>query len=185
MSQWPSSQLTKFSYIKFFVRKVADDAVQMDVHKALYPFYTAKKISHDTATVTKMRFLGSNNQVYYDNLHYGAQPFRFCRPHYVYFMDYGGHRLLPQVCLTVFLLSMLTQQTRGPKHAGRMWPAKAFCAARDAFWEYSYKQQLRYLIYWPVFKSARPASEQVPFKRMYIRDNSRFLSQEIRSKSCF
>jgi len=24
------------------------------------------------------------------------------------------------------------------KHAGRMWPARAFCAAGDAFWEFSY-----------------------------------------------
>jgi len=24
---------------------------------------------------------------------------------------------------------------RGLKHAGRMWPANAFCAARDAVWD--------------------------------------------------
>jgi len=49
--------------------QVADDAMQMDVHKALHPFFTTKKITHDAATVTKMRFVGRNNQVYYDNLH--------------------------------------------------------------------------------------------------------------------
>jgi len=43
--------------------------MQLDIHKALHPFYTTKKITHDTATVTKMRFAGSNNQVYNDNLH--------------------------------------------------------------------------------------------------------------------
>jgi len=26
---------------------------------------------------------------------------------------------------------------QGLKHAGRMWPARTFCAARDAFWEFS------------------------------------------------
>jgi len=33
--------------------QVADGAMQMNDHKALYPFYTTKKITHDTATVTK------------------------------------------------------------------------------------------------------------------------------------
>jgi len=28
--------------------QVADDAMHMDVHKTLYPFYTAKKISHES-----------------------------------------------------------------------------------------------------------------------------------------
>jgi len=32
---------------------VADDAMQMDGHNALYPFYNTKEITHDTATVTK------------------------------------------------------------------------------------------------------------------------------------
>jgi len=41
----------------------------MDVHKALYPFYATKKISHVSVTITKMRFIGRNSQVYYDNLH--------------------------------------------------------------------------------------------------------------------
>jgi len=31
--------------------------------------YTTKKIPHVTVTVTKMRFVGSNSQAYYDNLH--------------------------------------------------------------------------------------------------------------------
>jgi len=35
----------------------------------------------------KMRFVGSDSQVCCDNLHYGAQPFRYCRPHYVYFYE--------------------------------------------------------------------------------------------------
>jgi len=45
-----------------------------------------------------------------------------------------------------------------------MWPVKVFRASRDAFWEFSNNQRLRYLVYSPVFKSARPASEQVPFE---------------------
>ena len=52
-----------------YLFQVEADAMQRDVHKALYPFCTTKKIIHDTATVTKMCFIGSNNQVYYDNLH--------------------------------------------------------------------------------------------------------------------
>jgi len=66
-----------------------------------------------------------------------------------------------------------------------MWAAKAVYAAHDAFWEYSYKQHLSYLIYSPVFKSARPASEQFPFIRVYSWDNSWYLSQEIRCKGSF
>jgi len=54
-------------------------------------------------------------------------------------------------------------QIRGLKHAARMWPARAFCAARDAFQEFSYNQNLSYLVYSPVFIGSRPASEQVPF----------------------
>jgi len=50
---------------------IADDPMQMDVHKALYPFYTGKKMPHVTVTITKKRFVGSNSQVYYyyENLH--------------------------------------------------------------------------------------------------------------------
>jgi len=36
-------------------------------------------------------------------------------------------------------------------------------AAHDAFWEFSYNQNLSFLVYSPMFKSARPASEQVFF----------------------
>ena len=32
---------------------IADDAMQMDVHKTLYPFYTRKKMPHVTVTITK------------------------------------------------------------------------------------------------------------------------------------
>ena len=42
----------------------ADDAVQMDVHKTLYPFYTTKEIPCVTVTITEKRFVGSNSQVY-------------------------------------------------------------------------------------------------------------------------
>jgi len=31
---------------------IADDAMQMDVHKTLYPFYTTKKMLHVTVTIT-------------------------------------------------------------------------------------------------------------------------------------
>ena len=43
---------------------IADDAMQMDVHKTLYPFYATKKMPHVTVTITKKRFVGSNSQVY-------------------------------------------------------------------------------------------------------------------------
>jgi len=33
--------------------RVADDAVQMDLHKTLYSFYTTKKMTHFTVTITK------------------------------------------------------------------------------------------------------------------------------------
>ena len=50
---------------------IADDAMQMDVNKSLYPFYTTKKMPHVTVTITRKRFVVSNSQVYwyYDNLH--------------------------------------------------------------------------------------------------------------------
>jgi len=32
---------------------IADDAMQMDVHKTLYPFYTTKKMPHVTVAITK------------------------------------------------------------------------------------------------------------------------------------
>jgi len=34
--------------------------MQIDVHITLYPCYTTKEMTHVTATVPKMRFLGSN-----------------------------------------------------------------------------------------------------------------------------
>jgi len=32
---------------------IADDAMQTDVHKTLYPFYTTKKMPRVTVTITK------------------------------------------------------------------------------------------------------------------------------------
>jgi len=32
--------------------------MQMDVHISLYPFYTTKRMTHVSATVPKMRFVG-------------------------------------------------------------------------------------------------------------------------------
>ena len=32
---------------------IADDAMQMDIHKTPYPFYTTKKMPHVTAAITK------------------------------------------------------------------------------------------------------------------------------------
>jgi len=32
---------------------IADDAMQMNVHKTLYPFYTTKKMPYVTVTITK------------------------------------------------------------------------------------------------------------------------------------
>jgi len=43
---------------------IVDDAMQMDFHKTLYPFYTTKKMPHVTVTITKKRFVGRNSQVY-------------------------------------------------------------------------------------------------------------------------
>jgi len=57
-------QRQKFAY-RF---QVADNGMQMYVHKTLYPFCTTNKMSHVMATVTKMSYFGSNSQVYYDNL---------------------------------------------------------------------------------------------------------------------
>jgi len=42
----------------------ADDAMQVDVNKSLYPFYTTKEMAHVTVTITKKRFVGSSSQVY-------------------------------------------------------------------------------------------------------------------------
>jgi len=48
----------------FLRGNIADDAMQMDVHKTPYPFYTTKKMPHVTVAITKKRFVGSNSQVY-------------------------------------------------------------------------------------------------------------------------
>jgi len=47
-----------------FRGNTADDAMQMDVNKSLYPFYTTKEMPHVTVTITKKRFVGRNSQVY-------------------------------------------------------------------------------------------------------------------------
>ena len=46
-SRWKQRRLIVYPF------QVADDAVQMDGHNALYPFYTTKEITHDMVTVTK------------------------------------------------------------------------------------------------------------------------------------
>jgi len=52
-------------YLRPVVRgNSADDAMQVDVHNTLYPFYTTKKMPHVTVTITKKRFVGSNSHVY-------------------------------------------------------------------------------------------------------------------------
>jgi len=38
---------------------IADDAMQVDVNKSLYPFYTTKKIPHVTVTITKNALLAA------------------------------------------------------------------------------------------------------------------------------
>jgi len=38
---------------------VADDAMQMDVNKSLYPFYTTKEMPHVTVTITKNALLAA------------------------------------------------------------------------------------------------------------------------------
>jgi len=45
--------------------------MQMDVDKTLHLFYSTTKMACVTATVknTQIHFVGSNSQVYYDNLH--------------------------------------------------------------------------------------------------------------------
>ena len=43
----------------------------MNLHKTLYPFYTTKKMTHNTVKLTKMRFVSSDTQdpgIYYDSL---------------------------------------------------------------------------------------------------------------------
>jgi len=40
--------------------QVADDAVQMDIHKTLYPFQITNIMPYVTSTVTKFPVVGSN-----------------------------------------------------------------------------------------------------------------------------
>jgi len=49
------------------------------------PFYTTNKMPHVTVTITKKRFVGSNNQAYYyyDNLH-SAQSADFQRKAFLF-----------------------------------------------------------------------------------------------------
>ena len=85
-------------------------------------------------------------------------------------------------------MSLSKGRDQGLKDSGHMWPARTFCAGRNAFWEFSDNKSLRYLGYSPVFKSARLWSEQVPLKRMLRRLEMiclELLAQEIRCKSCF
>jgi len=50
--------------------QVADDTMQTDVHKALYPFYTKMNCSilRQYSQTQKIRFVGSNSQVYCDKI---------------------------------------------------------------------------------------------------------------------
>ena len=64
-----------------------------------------------------------------------------------------------------FFLELIERSRSGLKVSGRIWPARAFGAGRNAFWEFSDDWSLSYLGYLPVFKSARLGSEQVPLKR--------------------
>jgi len=49
---------------------VADDAMQMNVHKTSFPFYTTTKMPQMLRQQSqKMLFVDSNSHVYYDNLH--------------------------------------------------------------------------------------------------------------------
>jgi len=51
--------------------------------------------------------------------------------------------------------------------ADRMCPVRSFCAVRHTLWEFSNSKHLPYLVYSPLFKSARLASDQFPLKGMY------------------
>jgi len=42
---------------------IADDAMQMDIHKTLYAFYTTMKMPRVAVQFTKKRFFGSNSQI--------------------------------------------------------------------------------------------------------------------------
>jgi len=54
--------------------EVADDAMQMYVHKMLYPFYTTtpqRKCLMLQQQSQKIHVVCSHSQVYYDNFHHG------------------------------------------------------------------------------------------------------------------
>ena len=60
-----TAQQFSWSCVFAHVREnIADGAMQIDVRKTLYPFYTTKKMPTVTVTITKKRFVGSNSQVY-------------------------------------------------------------------------------------------------------------------------
>jgi len=66
---FPGGQRPHFAY-NF---QVADDAVEMDLHQTLYPFYTTKKVTHVTVTITKncvSLAATPRTQVCYDSLQY-------------------------------------------------------------------------------------------------------------------
>jgi len=46
---------------------VDDGAMQIDVYKTLFHFYSKSKMPHVPSTVTNMCFIHSNSQAYYDN----------------------------------------------------------------------------------------------------------------------
>ena len=53
----------QFWWSWIFVRlrgNIAEDAMQMEVHKTLYPFYTTKKMPHVTVTITKNALLAAS-----------------------------------------------------------------------------------------------------------------------------
>ena len=52
---FPGGQRQHFAY----PFQVADDAMQMDVHKTFYPFYTTRKMRHVMTRVTKLHFLAA------------------------------------------------------------------------------------------------------------------------------
>jgi len=53
------SRVGKVNILVFHFRLLTIQ-MQIDVHITLYPCYTTKKMTHVTATVPKMRFVGSN-----------------------------------------------------------------------------------------------------------------------------
>ena len=66
---WSSTEIFSGGESKFcYTSQVADNAVQTDVHKALYPFCTKRNYSILQQSSQKMHFVGSNSQVYCDKL---------------------------------------------------------------------------------------------------------------------